>query len=54
MEKIWYSSKTVQGIVLAAAGALWGIWAGEVEVSRTIVTAGVAWSGYGLRDALTE
>ena len=54
MEKNWYQSKSVQGIILAALGALWGIWAGESQVSGTIVTAGLAFAGYGIRDALTD
>jgi len=52
MNKKWYESKTVQGIVLAVAGTLWGLWSNETEVSRTVIVAGLGWAGFGLRSAL--
>jgi len=52
MEKSFLKSKTVQGILLAVVGALLGVWSGASEFSLTIVTAGLGWAGYGLRDAL--
>ena len=52
MEKYWFQSKTIQGIILAAVGALWGIWSGETEISGTIVVAGFSWAGYGARKAM--
>lgn len=51
MDKYWFESKTVQGIILAVAGALWGIWAGDTAVSGSVVVAGLGWAGYGYRAA---
>ena len=54
MEKIWYESKTVQGILLALFGSLLGIWFGENTISATIIVTGLGYAGYGLRDSLTD
>ena len=51
MEKSFFESKTVQGIILAAVGFLWGIWTGENTISQSVVVAGLGWAGYGFRDA---
>lgn len=54
MNKPWYESKTIQGIVLAALGGLWGLWAGESEISKTVILAGLAWTGIGARFAVKK
>ena len=52
MEKLFLASKSVQGVILAVIGFVWGIWAGETEISRTMIIAGLGWAGYGFRDAM--
>ena len=52
MEKSWFQSKTIQGLVLAGLGGLWGVWVGDTAVSATVVTAGLTWAGVGIRFAL--
>ena len=52
MKKNWYESKTVQGIVLALAGVLWGLWSGESDISKTVIFAGLGWAGIGFRAAM--
>ena len=52
MKKKAWESKTIQGIVLAIAGYLWGLWTGDTTLSKTLVAAGVAWTGLGFRFAL--
>jgi len=52
MKKNWFESKTIQGIILAVVGGLWGLWAGDSEISKTIIFAGLGWAGIGLRTAL--
>ena len=51
MEKAYINSKTIQGIVLAAAGFLWGLWVGESSISQTVVIAGLGYAGIGYRAA---
>ena len=52
MNKKFYESKTIQGVILAVLGGIWGIWTGNSELSQTIVIAGLGWAGIGLRVAL--
>lgn len=52
MKKRAWESKTIQGIVLAVVGALWGLWTGGNEISQTVLYAGLGWAGIGLRKAL--
>ncbi len=52
MDKEIYKSKTVQGVVVATVGGLWGAWAGVEPVSSTVALLGFGWAGYGLRDSL--
>jgi len=53
-EKKFYESKTVQGLLIAVAGSLLGIWLGDTEISATIITAGLGWAGYGAADKLAS
>jgi len=52
MQKAFYESKTIQGVILAVAGGLWGLWAGETAISQSIVVAGLGWAGFGARSAM--
>ena len=52
MNKEFYKSKSVQGIVLMVAGLLWGLWSGESQISQSVVLAGLGYAGYGFRDAM--
>ncbi len=52
MNKNWVKSKTIQGIVLAVAAVLWGLWAGESTVSETVMWAGLGYAGIGARSAM--
>lgn len=52
MDKKLWESKTIQGIVLAVIGGLWGLWAGNSDISQTLIIAGLGWAGIGLRTAL--
>ena len=54
MKKAWYSSKTVIGVLIAALGALSETWSGSTQITATVITAGLAYAGYGIRDALTD
>lgn len=50
MDKKIYESKTIQGIVVAAIGALLLTFGtGSTEVAYTIVTAGLSYAGIGMR-----
>ena len=48
-----YASKTIQGIVLAVAGILWGLWSGESQISQTVMWAGLGYAGIGYRAAMS-
>ena len=52
MKKKFYESKTIQGVVLAVAGYLWGVWTGETTISQSVVVAGLGWAGFGFRSAM--
>ena len=52
MEKAWFESKSIRGILLAVGGFLWGLWAGETEISKTVIFAGLGYAGIGFRSAM--
>ncbi len=52
MEKEFYKSKTVQGIIVAVLGGLLYTFGGAQEFGQTIIIAGLGWAGIGLRTAM--
>ena len=51
MEKKWYESKTIQGIIVAVLGGLLFTFGGAKELGQGILIAGLGWAGIGFRAA---
>ena len=51
MNKEWYQSKTIQGLIIAVLGGLILSFGKSPEMAKTLITLGLGYAGIGARVA---